>query len=491
MNGSTTDETLGLVKSAQNAQDAIAKAITQSTGLVAYNLEAPSRKLFPVLTPLRNRIPRNTNGKGTAVNWKAITGINIGMTGPGVSEGNRGGLIGTAVAQYSVAYKGIGLEDYVTFEAEDAGKTFEDVRATAAINLLRATMIAEEGILLGGNTSFALGQTPTPTVAAVASGGAIGTGVVCSVICVALTNEGYSRSSLAGGVPQAITKTNADGSTDTFGGGSAIKSAGANVTTAANNSSITASVANVPGALGYAWYLGTVGNEKLAAITTINSVLLTAVPGTGQTAASLDGADHSTNALVYDGLMTYAANAANGGYYKSMATGAAGTGTPLTAVAGAGTIQEIEDAFRWFWDHYKLAPDEIYLSAQELVNITNKVIANGGSPLIRFNMDPTSGHVNISAGALVGTYLNKYTGKLVKLVLHPNAVAGTMMFITWDTPYPLSGVSNVFEIELRREYYQLDWPIRTRKREMGVYCDGVLKNYVPFAQGVITNIGNG
>lgn len=490
MNGGTTQDTLDLVKGAQGAQDDIAKAITQATGLVAYNLEAPSKKLFPVLTPLRNKIPRNAKGKGTAVNWRAITGINTGNTGAGVSEGNRGGLVNTTVSPYTVAYKGIGLEDYVTFESEDAGKTFEDVRATAAINLLRATMIAEEAVMLGGNTSFALGQTPAPTVAAVGSGGAIATGVVCSVICVALTNEGYNRSSIAGGVPQAITKANADGSTDTFGGGSAIKSAGANVTTAANNSSITASVAAVPGAVGYAWYLGTVGNERLAAITTINSVLLTAVPGAGQLASTLDGADHSTNALVYDGLLTYAMNAANGGYFKALPTGAAGTGTPLTSTSGAG-VQEIEDAFRWFWDHYKLSPDEIYLSAQELVNITNKVIANGGSPLIRLNMDATGQHVNISAGALVGTYLNKFTGKMVKLVLHPNAVAGTIMFITWETPYPLSEVSNVFEVELRREYYQLDWPIRTRKREMGVYCDGVLKNYVPFAQGVLTNIGNG
>ena len=490
MNGSTTDETLGLVKSAQNAQDAIAKAITQSTGLVAYNLEAPSKKLFPVLTPLRNKIPRNSNGKGTAVNWKAITGINTGMTGAGVSEGNRGGLVATTVTNYSVGYKGIGLEDYVTFEAEDAGKTFEDVRATAAINLLRATMIAEESTILGANMSMALGQTPTPTVAAVASGGSIATGVVCSVVCVALTNEGYNRSSLAGGIPQVVSKTNADGSVDTFGGGSAIKSAGANVTTAANNSSITASVAPVTGAVGYAWYLGTVGAEKLAAITTINSVLLTAVPGAGQTAASLDTADHSTNALLYDGLLTYAMNPTSGGYFKQMPNGVAGTGTPLTSTTQAG-VAEIEAALLWFWQTYKLSPDEIYLSAQELVNITNKVIANGGSPILRFNMDATGQHVAISAGALVGTYLNKFTGKLIKLVLHPNMVAGTIMFITWETPYPVSGVANVFEIELRREYYQLDWPIRTRKREMGVYCDGVLKNYVPFAQGCITNIGNG
>ena len=54
------------------------KTITTSTGLTGYSLEAPAKKLYPVLTPLRNRIPRNSHqGQGaTATNWKAITGIN-------------------------------------------------------------------------------------------------------------------------------------------------------------------------------------------------------------------------------------------------------------------------------------------------------------------------------------------------------------------------------------------------------------------------------
>ena len=58
-------------------------------------------------------------------------------------------------------------------------------------------------------------------------------------------------------------------------------------------------------------------------------------------------------------------------------------------------------------------------------------------------------------------------------------------------PYPLSNVPNTVQIRTRREYYQIEWPLRARRYEYGVYADEVLQNYAPFAFGAITNIGNG
>ena len=60
------------------------------------------------------------------------------------------------------------------------------------------------------------------------------------------------------------------------------------------------------------------------------------------------------------------------------ATGTAGTGTPLTS-DGAGGISEFEVAFVNFYNKYRLSPTVIYVSSQELVNITKKVIGNGGA----------------------------------------------------------------------------------------------------------------
>jgi hypothetical protein len=92
-----------------------------------------------------------------------------------VSEGNRGAKVTTATQSYVATYKGIGLEDSVSFEADFAAEGFQDVKATAALNLLRAVMIGEEFVLLNGNASNALGTTPTPTLVASASGGTMAT----------------------------------------------------------------------------------------------------------------------------------------------------------------------------------------------------------------------------------------------------------------------------------------------------------------------------
>ena len=505
-----TNETLDQVKKAQASPlpDEVAKYFTQpgsaTTGLQAYDLEAPSKKLVPVLTPLRNRIPRITNGFGTQANWKAVTAINSGNVRAGVSEGNRGGVISQTMAEYLAAYRGIGLENYVTFEADMSSKNFEDLRALAVSQLLSSLMIQEERLDLGGNTSLALGTTPTPTVANSGTGGTIAAGTY-DVICVALGPQAYLDLAGAnnGATGQAfdattatlshqIARTNADGSSDTFGSGCAQKSAASSgTTTTGSSSSITASVAAVRGAWGYAWYVGTAGNERLAALTTINSVLLTSIPGSGQLASALTASDGSTSSLDYDGLFVQAAKSNSGAYYYTMANGVAGTGTGLTA-DGAGGIAEFEAAFVSFWNKYRLSPDVIMVSSQELINITKKIIGNGGAPLIRMNMDLkqiADGNM-VSAGVVIGSYLNKVVNRMIPIVVHPNLAAGTVFFLTEQLPYPLNNVTNVIQKKLRRDYYQLEWPLKTRKYEYGVYADGVLQHYAPFSMGIITNIGN-
>src|SRR5712664_1268745 len=230
-----TKDTIALVKAALGApNEVLAKAITQGTGLVAYDLQAPALSMIPVITPLRNTIPRVKGNGGNAVNWMAVTGINTSKQNPGVSEGNRGAVVTTQVTPYNAPYRGIGLEDYVTFEADDASEGFQDVKATAALNLLRSVMIQEEKVLLGGNGSLAFGVAPTPSLTASAANCTIGASITVSVIAVALTHDGFYRSTVAGGLPAGVqVKTNADGSTDNFGGGVAQKSVAAAVAVSA------------------------------------------------------------------------------------------------------------------------------------------------------------------------------------------------------------------------------------------------------------------
>ena len=502
----TTEETLELLKFAQSSPDDLIKSFAQpgsaTTGLQAYNLEAPSKKLYPILTPLRNSIPRIGGGYATQANWKAITNINAGNTRIGVSEGKRGGVITHTQSEFLAAFRGFGLENFVTFEANYSSKNYEDVKALAVQMTLEGTMVQEERMILGGNTSVAMGTTPTPTLSTATTGGTLAAQTQ-SVICVALGLQAYldtvgvNNGSIgqffdptASIVPGAITRTNIDGTTDTFGGGSAQKSAAATQVTTGSTSTVTATVTPVSGAVGYAWFIGLGGSEKLAGVTSINSYVFTAPPGAGnQLASTLAASDNSTSSLDFDGLLYQAWKSGSNAYIATQATGVAGTGTPLTS-DGAGGIVEFEAAFVNFYNKYRMSPTKIYVSSQELVNITKKIIANGGAPLLRLTMDATNSGT-IQAGVVVGEYLNKVTGTKVPLVVHPNIPAGTVFMFTENLPYPLSNVSNVCQMLMRQEYYQLEWPLKTRRYEYGVYADGVLQHYAPFSMGIITNIANG
>lgn len=507
---SNTKDTLELVKAArQNPSDELAKAAgylqsgSAVSGLTAYDLEAPAKSLFPVLTPLRNRIARVSGKGGIQANWRAITGINTTGVMAGVAQGQRGAAVSHATADYLAAYRGAGLEDFVNFEAEYSAEGFDDVKARAVENLLRAVMIQEEFMDLGGNTSVPLGTTPTPVLADVTTGGSLGQTQTINVGCVALTLAGYQQlmgwnngvtgqtlSLATAALVAVVSRTNMDGTVDQVAGGVARKSALASVTTATDGLAthrVTATVTPVAGAVAYAWYAGTAGNEVLAGVTSVNSFNFAATSTGTQNISALPAADNSADGLVYDGLLTQIMKSNSGAYFKDLPTGVAGVGSSLTSDGAAGIV-EVDAAFADFWNQYRLSPDEMFVPAGVLLHMNKLVIANGGAPLIRYNIDAAANGGQIQAGVVLGSYLNKITGQYVKLTVHPNMPAGMIMFWSNSVPYPLSGVANIVQKRLRRDYYQMEWALRTRRYEYGVYFDGVLQNYFPPAFGIIRNI---
>lgn len=457
-----------------------------TTGLTFYDLEAGAKFLYPVLTPLRNEIPRVSGRGGIQANWKAITGINTSGIRVGVSGGNRGAVMAITTQDYAASYKGIGIEDNVDFEAQYAGRGFDDIRAIAAKVGLQALMLGEELLLLGGNGTVPLGTTPTPSLTASTTNGTM-TATTKHVVCVALTLEGFVNSSIAAGIPTSVTRTNADGSVDTFGGGSAQKSASASVATSGTTGSITATVAAVRGAVAYAWYWGaSAATATLGAITTVNRVVMTTDAGTGtQTASNTDlpAADHSTNNLVFDGLLTQAMKSGSNAYFRSL------DGAALTA-DGAGGIVEIDTALKSFWDNYRLTPDTIWVSSDLALQISQKILQGNANGAYRIVVNMEQGMM--VGGVMVATYLNRFSmngANVLKVRIHPNMPAGMMFFSSTTLPYPVSGVGNVMQVRTRQEYYQIEWPLRTRKYEYGVYADEVLQHYFPPSMGVIANIG--
>ncbi|HEX6441484.1 MAG TPA: hypothetical protein VF007_04805 [Stellaceae bacterium] len=492
-----TQDTLDLVKGAlASPDDRIAKTIATGSGLVAYDLQAPAKNLYPVVTPIRNSLPRAGGGTGTASNWRQVTAL----TGSGfdamgwVPEGQRSGQMSYTTASKSAAYVTLGEEDAATYEAISAGRHFEDIQARMSFRLLQKLMLKEEMAILAGNASLQLGTPASPTLSASGTGATL-PAATYSVIVVALTLEGYQNSALATGIATTKTVTGADGKSFVLSGGSSNKSN--NATQAVTlGQTLFAAVAAIQGAVAYAWYVGAAGSESLQAITTINSASFPAPLTGGQQAVSAITADNSANSsYAFDGLLTTALKPGSNAYVNIMPSGTAGAGTPLTA-SGRGSVTEIDTMFQQMWNQYQLSPTVLYVNVQELKNITSKVLTNASGPLLRYEVSGDGNAYDLAAAGAVSFYFNPFAlngGLKIPVRIHPRVPPGTIIGWAENLPiqYQSNEVPNAAEIKTRQDYYQIDWPVVTRQRQVGVYAEEVLAVYAPFAMGVITNIGNG
>jgi hypothetical protein len=251
----------------------------------------------------------------------------------------------------------------------------------------------------------------------------------------------------------------------------------------------------INGAVAYAWYVGAVGSETLQAITTINSAAFSAPLTSGLQAATVITADNSYNAtLAFDGLLTVGfITGKYNAYLQQLASGPAGTGSFLTP-SGRGSIVEIDNMLIAMWNNYRLSPTVIYVNAQEQKNITAKCLTNASGPLVRYNVDATqSAPYEFTAAGVVRWYYNPFTGVEIPMPVHPDLPPGTILAFCERLPvwYQSNEPPNVAAVRTRRDYYRVDWPPRTRRREFGAYTEAVLAVDAPVGVGVLTNIRNG
>jgi len=492
---SITQETLDLAKAGQvtdNETMLRKTGINIASGLVYYDLEAPSKLIIPTPSPLRNMIPRVGGGGDTATRWKALLSINTSNMHAGVAEGRRGGVLSHTWTPFTAAYATIGLEENVSFEAEQAAVGFDDARAKAALLQLKNLMRSEEYMILGGNSSLFLGTAVAPTCSFVTSGGTVPDGNYYMQV-IALGPDGYNAATIsATGVIQTFSKTGADGVSETINGNVGQVSVASSIIACTggvgNKHVISAYTTAVKGAAGYAWYVGTTGALKLHSITTLNSTTVSALPsGSNQDSASLVAADYSKQSLVFDGLLTYAYTTANNAYYKALATGTPGTGTTLTG-DGLGGVQEFSDAFASFYDNYRMSPTHIWVNSAQILKIKALCLLNGsGAPYV-IRMNEAASGMDLVAGMKSLTLINPITQDEVKVTVHPFLTKGTILFTTDKLPYEVSDVPAPLRIKTQREYYNMMWPLRTRAWESGTYATEVLQCYAPFTLGVIHNV---
>ena len=479
-----THETLDLLRQINRndpmAKSQLAKAggISQSTGLVFYDLQVPSEKAIPLITPLRLMIPRRPGRGDTAHRWKAITALDLTTTAE-VGEGHRGAAINTVVTPLSAAYAGIGLENPVTWEARYASQNFEDVRATAMQLAVYDLQQKEEWQLIGGMQTQGLGQCAQATLTNTAAG-TVAAGTYYVQI-VPLTLFGYKNLVLATGLVNM---------------GYGIASTSQSVVMADSVHAITATWASTPGAVAYAVYAGLSGAIKLQTVVTAPTWTTTTTPITTlqNITAWTSTNDYSFNNEAqlgstvnsYSGLLNYAAAYASNGMYFSDAAGTSFTSD------GEGGVTQITNMLVSMFNNYKLGPTDLWVNATQGIQIRNLCSANGSQPLVRMVSDGKSPDAKkFVAGYQIPDLLNPFPtcAASISVHVHPDVPAGTVIATSTRLPDQIQQLQDgPVCIRERQPFYALQWPQIKRLHEMGVYVDANLELHVPFAFGVIQGV---
>lgn len=492
-----TEETLSTLS--EPMKKALSTGYTVGMGLQGYELEAPAKFLVPVLSPWRNRVPRNKAVVGSQLaHWKAITGINVGKANPSIAWGNPGAVVQTNEVDYAAAYAPLALGDTVQMDAQMLARGFDDLRARAGTNLLYALMIAEDIALLG-NQNFALQTPAAPTVTTATTGGSIGATTAVHFRVTARTIENYF-----------------------YGGGTVPSADGTATTGAGTTNTASATVAAVAGAVAYDWYAGasTTAYFYVGTTTTNVSPTLTSMPAADAAATTLANCaaaragaggniaatftDSSADANAFNGLLaSCAGDIGTNGVPVQRGTGTS-SGAIFKSLDGAtltgsnGTIAEIDAQLLAIYNASRISPTRMLMSAQTHFDVSNKMVATGALNTFLQGED-----MRFRQAATGGIFMTKYVNKAfngfpIEMETMPNLPQGLIVMVTEVLPYPNNEVSSVFEVETQQEYQQLEYAMSRGTGSTGgprydveVRAIEAFKNYFPAGCVVISNIQNG
>lgn len=449
-----------------------------SSGLVAYDLEAPAKLLFPRPTPWRNMLPR-IKGVGTVHRAKVISGVSGTGTGgttpvnPGITDSTqtafvdlnllRGPKIGYAGYDQTAVFLVNSLSDSVFRDAYYQAQGYQDLHQLSQTALLYASMLSEERLAIYGRGTTGNGYTgalttPTISVSAVAVSGSQ-VAVPDGTYYVAVTADGGPLGTNHESVPTTLV------SVTTSGGDECIK---IEVT------------ADSPGALGYNLYAGT--TNALADLyyqgrTGYNVGYITGtVASSGVQPVSTDTSAPSATPN-YDGVMTNLA--ANGGYVTRL------NGTFSSTTPGI----EFEEAFGALYDSVKADPEDIWMNGHDRKQISDLLrnASNNNNYRFQIQQDETGRTV---VGTIVTGCLNPFSpqGRIANIQVHPWFPQGNATINSWELPIPDTEVSQTVAFVNVQDYMGIDWAPIQLTDDTSSYWIGTMFHYAPLWSAIIQGI---
>jgi hypothetical protein len=456
-----------------------------STGLVAFDLEAPSKLVAPRPTPFRNSLPR-LHGQGAARRFKIISGLTGSGTGgvttlqTGFNETTTnvgpGGLsfIRPPYMQYNgfdvvQSYVSQGLSDSVSWQAEMQGEGFQDIRSLSHTALLYATMLMEERMICYGRGTTGNGYT-----------GALGTpaGITLAAVSASVTTQGSST--LPSGTQWVLVAADAGdllGITGSMHQGPTTTTGNAASVTVSSGQAVQVTIGtDVAGALGYNLYTASVqaGPYYYAGRTGYNVGYIVSQPTSGATTTSGAG-DQSAVSTNYDGMLTNLA--ARGGYVKRL-NAAWNTTNPGS---------ELQTAFASLYDSTKADPDSIWLNGFDRMGLSNALLNNATTNAYRVFIG-SADQSGARVGAVVQSLLNEVTGKEVSVNVHPWFPAGNCLIRSETLPIPDSNISETFALSCVQDYAAIDWVPTQFTWDCSTIIISTLCSYAPSWSGLLQGI---
>jgi len=445
---------------------AVASPLT--SGFVPFDLIPFVRTIYPVYTPLRNKIPR-VPGQGEFHRGKILASIsgslpgNLGSLQDDSTSEFFGGSFATWPNQLPdsgkqtaydliVPYKFFALTEGVSWLAQFAGQGFDDLYGLASLVLLQEFMLLEEHDILASSS-----QSLTAPGAPIATPRAAGTGES------PLTFTGTDL---------WITVTALD-----FWGQTAYSSTSVTEVTGATSgtSVVDVTIPTVPGALGYIIYVGqgsvapapgdlfqwqyntlggTVGSTKFTlqgAVPTSGSTPPLADTGTGNSnrmeslIAVLSGRSYNGGAGPYPGPGSDPA--VNPGYYD----GAVGNTFNVTVLQNA--LQQMFNGATGYFAN----PSEIITSANDATVLAESIINESVAAYqLRIQQSEVGG---VTGGVAVANVVNPVTRSMPEILVHPYMPQGTSILMSYTLPQTQNNLGNVVENVMVQDYAQIGWPV--------------------------------
>jgi len=454
-----------------------------SSGLVPFDLAAPSKLIYPVFSPLRNKLPR-VQGMGTSRRTKVITGVQGSQTPSGSNAPKRWSIAesnpatawpntlpasGSQTAvDVSIPYKFFGISEALSWLAQFSGSGFEDVSALANLVLMQEAMLAEEYEIIWG-TGTALTTPNAPTVAIRTAGSnetaiaAAGTG-----------NSYYIR----------VTATNIYGET--------VMSAAAEAAVAAQTGKVldVTMPTNVKGASQFNIYISAAATSGSAPASRTSYFLQAS--GVGGSKFTIQGslASSGTNppasdsgtssANDYEGLLSILSGhaAADASVYPSGFQ----AGYVNSAVGTRMTLAALSTALQKVWNGpgaFRADPTDLICEASDGKQLSDDIIAQGGSGQ-GYRLNIGQGEINsVTGGIAVSSLVNPVTRSLINIMVHPWWLQGTAFLMSYTMPMPLTNISNIFEVTNVQDYLSVSWPVIDPTYRYSLFLYGALVAHAP------------